>query len=94
MLQCRYTPKDFLCKDNARREENEMNSFISYPEPKLILFKDNARREENEMNSFISYPEPELILCKDKANCLQHKQTLRINHCVMREKTIPPPIVR
>ena len=28
-------------KDNARREENEMNPFISYPEPKLILCKDN-----------------------------------------------------
>ena len=43
-----------------------MNSFISYPEPKLILCKDNARREENEMKTFISYPEPKLILCKDR----------------------------
>ncbi|KIP54041.1 hypothetical protein ST42_12605 [Prevotella pectinovora] len=55
-------------KDNARREENEMNPFISYPEPKLILCKDNARREENEMNPFISYPEPKRILCKDNTN--------------------------
>ena len=35
-----------LCKDNARREENEMNIFISYPEPKLNLCKDNARRDK------------------------------------------------
>ena len=30
-----------LCKDNANREENEMNLFISYPEMKLILCKDS-----------------------------------------------------
>ena len=30
-------PKLILCKDNARREENEMNPFIYYHEPKLIL---------------------------------------------------------
>ncbi len=35
-------PKRILCKDNARREENEMNPFFSYPEPKLILCKDNT----------------------------------------------------
>ena len=52
-----YMVQLILCKDNARREENEMNVFISYPEPLLILCKDNARREENEMNVFISYPE-------------------------------------
>ena len=55
----------FFCKDNARREENEMKTFISYPEPKLIFCKNNARREENEMKIFISYPEPKLIFCKD-----------------------------
>ena len=32
-----------LFKDNANREENEMNLFISYPEMQLILFKDNAK---------------------------------------------------
>ena len=36
-------PKLILCKDNARREENEMNSFISYSEPKLILCKDKLK---------------------------------------------------
>ncbi|WP_288967405.1 hypothetical protein, partial [uncultured Prevotella sp.] len=25
-------------KDNARREQNEINVFISYPEPQLILW--------------------------------------------------------
>ena len=44
-----------LCKDNANREENEMNLFISYPEMQLILCKDNANRENNEINSFFSY---------------------------------------
>ena len=28
-----------LCKDNARREQNEINVFISYAEPQLILSK-------------------------------------------------------
>ena len=32
-----------LFKDNANREENEMNLFISYPEMQLILYKDNAK---------------------------------------------------
>ena len=34
-------PQLILCKDNARREQNEINKFISYAEPKLILCKDN-----------------------------------------------------
>ena len=36
-----------LRKDNANREENEMNLFISYPEMQLILCKDNANRMQN-----------------------------------------------
>ncbi|KIP62922.1 hypothetical protein ST45_04830 [Prevotella pectinovora] len=39
-------PQLILCKDNARRVENEMNTFISYSEPQLILCKDNARRDK------------------------------------------------
>ena len=33
-----------LCKDNANREENEINSFISYPEMQLILCKDTTKK--------------------------------------------------
>ena len=36
-------PQLILCKDNARREQNEMNEFISYAEPKLILCKDKLK---------------------------------------------------
>mgnify|MGYP004527560445 FL=1 len=36
-------PKLILCKDNARREQNEVNVFISYAEPKLILCKDKLK---------------------------------------------------
>ncbi|WP_423810016.1 hypothetical protein, partial [Prevotella pectinovora] len=57
-------PQLILSKDNARREQNEINVFISYAEPQLILSKDNARREQNEINAFISYAEPQLILSK------------------------------
>ena len=62
-----------LCKDSARQEQNEINTFISYAEPQLILCKDNARREQNEINKFISYAEPQLILCKDNPITFKHK---------------------
>ncbi len=32
-------PQLILSKDNARREQNEINVFISYAEPQLILSK-------------------------------------------------------
>ena len=53
-----------LCKGNANREKNEMNSFISYSEMQLSLCKGNANREKNEMNLFISYSEMQLSLYK------------------------------
>ena len=40
-------PQLILSKDNARREQNEINVFISYAKPQLILFKDNANRRQN-----------------------------------------------
>ena len=46
------------------REQNEMNPFISYPEPKLILCKDNARRKENEMNHSFLIPSRSLSYAK------------------------------
>ena len=73
-----------LCKDNARREQNEINVFISYAEPKLILCKDNARREQNEINVFISYAEPKLILCKDNANRMQNEINTFISYAEIR----------
>ena len=78
VFSCLYSfsyaePQLILCKDNARREQNEINKFISYAEPKLILCKDNARREQNEINKFISYAEPQLILCKDNPITYKHK---------------------
>ena len=39
-----------LCKDNANREENEMNSFISYPEMQLILCKDKQNSITNKFS--------------------------------------------
>ena len=42
LLECYAEVKLILCKDNARREENEMKTFISYPEPKLILCKNRT----------------------------------------------------
>ena len=53
-----------LCKDNANREENEINLFISYSEMKLILYKDNANREENEIKHvyFLTRYETYIIL--------------------------------
>ena len=41
LLEYYAEPQFILCKDNARREQNEINKFISYAEPKLILCKDN-----------------------------------------------------
>ena len=46
VFSCLYSfsyaePQLILCKDNARREQNEINKFISYAEPQLILCKDN-----------------------------------------------------
>ena len=41
LLDCYAEMQLILCKDNARREQNEINKFISYAEPKLILSKDN-----------------------------------------------------
>ena len=63
----------YLCKDNANREENEMNSFISYPEMQLILCKDNANREQYKPNLFGFIAEMQLILCKDNCFLLNSK---------------------
>ena len=41
-----------LLKDNANRAENEINTFISYPEMQLILSKDNANRIQCKTNLF------------------------------------------
>ena len=55
----------FLCKENANREQNEINAFISYAEVQPFLCKESANREQNEMNAFISYAEVQPFLCKD-----------------------------
>ena len=38
-----------LCKDNANREENEMNLFISYPEMQLIFCKDILNKKTRQI---------------------------------------------
>ena len=58
---------DFILqgKDNARREENEMNVFISYPEPQLVLCKDNANRRQYKASLLVFIVEVSLVLLKD-----------------------------
>ncbi len=40
-----------LCKENANREKNEINTFIS-PEMQLILCKDNANRVKQQVFTY------------------------------------------
>ena len=71
---------DFILqgKDNARREENEMNVFISYPEPQLVLCKDNANRRQYKASLLVFIVEVPLILLKDNANLRQYKASLLV----------------